>query len=165
MKLMEVSKMKLLKELEKRVAEKELSILREVYDCIKGLPGAKEYEAEVGKVNLDDCKDLARAIRIYEHHSVTGFDCGFFDIIVNSENWKEELREAGHGWNEEMENLYITDPSHFERNEGMRMMFLLPKSRLMVQSINVMEMIEEKVIEIMKEIDPSTDAYVSTRLD
>lgn len=157
--------MKLLKELEKRVAEKELSILREVYDCIKGLPRAKEYEAEVGDVNLEDCEDLARAIRIYEHHSVTGFDCGFFNIIVNSENWKEELREAGHGWNEEMENLYITDPSYFGRNEGMRMMFLLPKSRLMVQSITVMDMIEEKVIEIMKEIDPSTDAYVSTRCD
>lgn len=157
--------MKLLKELNKRVAEKELSILREVYDCIKGLPRAKEYEAEVGDVNLEDCKDLAKAIRIYERHSVTGFDCGFFDIVVNSENWKEELREAGHGWNEEMENLYITDPSYFGRNEGMRMMFLLPKSRLMVQSITVMDMIEEKVIEIMKEIDPSTDAYVSTRLD
>ena len=162
---MKVSKMKLLKELNKRVAEKELSILREVYDCIKGLPRAKEYEAEVGDVNLEDCKDLAKAIRIYERHSVTGFDCGFFDIVVNSENWKEELREAGHGWNEEMENLYITDPSYFGRNEGMRMMFLLPKSRLMVQSITVMDMIEEKVIEIMKEIDPSTDAYVSTRLD
>lgn len=157
--------MKLLKELDKRVAEKELSILREVYDYIKGLPRAKNYEDEVGDVNLDDCKDLARAIRIYEHHSVTGFDCGFFNIIVNSENWKEELREAGHGWNEEMENIYITDPSYFGRNEGMRMMFLLPKSRLMVQSINVMEMIEEKVIEIMKEIDPKTDAYVYTRLD
>lgn len=63
---MEVSIMKLLKELEKRVAEKELSILREVYDCIKGLPRAKRYEAEVGDVNLDDCKDLARAIRTYE---------------------------------------------------------------------------------------------------
>ena len=162
---MKVSKMKLLKELNKRVAEKELSILREVYDCIKGLPRAKEYEAEVGDVNLEDCKDLAKAIRIYERHSVTGFDCGFFDIVVNSENWKEELREAGHGWNEEMENLYITDPSYFGRNEGMRMMFLLPKSRLMVQSITVMNMIKEKVIEIMKEIDPSTDAYVSTRLD
>lgn len=162
---MEVSKMKLLKKLEKRVAEKELSILREVYNFIKSLPKAKNYEAEVGDVNLEDCEDLARAIRIYEHHSVTGFDCGFFDIIVDSENWKEELREAGHGWNEEMENLYITDPSYFGRNEGMRMMFLLPKSRLMVQSITVMEMIEEKVIEIMKEIDPSTDAYVSTRLD
>ena len=157
--------MKLLKELEKRVAEKELSILREVYDCIKGLPRAKEYEAEVGDVNLEDCEDLARAIRIYEHHSVTGFDCGFFDIIVNSENWKEELWEAGYGWNEEMENLYITDPSYFGKNDGMRMMFLLPKSKLMVQSINVMGMIEEKVIEIMKEIDPKTDAYVYTRLD
>lgn len=157
--------MKLLKELEKRVAEKELSILRGVYDYIKGLPKAKEYEAEVGDVNLDDCEDLARAIRIYEHHSVTGYDCGFFDIIVNSENWKEELREAGHGWNEEMENLYITDPSYFGRNEGMRMVFLLPKSRLMVQSITVMGMIEEKVIEIMKEIDPKADAYVYTRLD
>lgn len=112
---MEVSKMKLLKELNKRVAEKELSILREVYDCIKGLPRAKEYEAEVGDVNLEDCKDLARAIRIYERHSVTGLDCGFFDIVVNSENWKEELREAGHGWNEEMENLYITDPSFLEK--------------------------------------------------
>ena len=162
---MGVSKMKLLKELEKRVAEKELSILREVYDYIKGLPRAKEYEAEVGDVNLDDCEDLARAIRTYEHHSVTGFDCGFFNIIVNSENWKEELREAGRGWNEEMENLYITDPSYFGKNDGMRMMFLLPKSRLMVQSITIMDMIEEKVIEIMREIDPTTDAYVSTRLD
>lgn len=157
--------MKLLKELDKRVAEKELSILREVYDYIKGLPKAKNYEDEVGEVNLDDYADLSRAIRIYEHHSVTGFDCGFFDIIVNSENWKEELREAGHGWNEEMENLYITEPSYFGKNDGMRMMFLLPKSRLMVQSITIMEMIEEKVIEIMKEIDPNTDAYVYTRLD
>lgn len=157
--------MKLLKELNKRVAEKELSILREVYNYIKGLPRAKNYEAEVGDVNLDDCEDLARAIRTYEYHSVTGFDCGFFDIIVNSENWKKELMEAGYGWNKKMENLYITDPSYFGRNEGMRMIFLLPKSRLMVQSINVMEMIEEKVIEIMKKIDPSTAAYVSTRLD
>ena len=73
-----------MKLLNKRVAEKELSILREVYDCIKGLPRAKKYEAEVGDVNLEDCKDLARAIRIYEHHSVTGFDCGFFNIVVNS---------------------------------------------------------------------------------
>lgn len=154
-----------MKELNKRVAEKELSILREVYDYIKGLPRAKEYEAEVRDVNLDDCEDLARAIRIYEHHSVTGFDCGFFDIIVNSENWKEELREAGHGWNEEMENLYITDPSYFGTNEGMKMVFLLPKSRLMVQSLTVMGMIENRVIEIMKEIDPTTDAYVYTRLD
>lgn len=152
--------MKIMKELNKRVAEKELSILREVYDYIKGLPRAKEYEAEVRDVNLDDCEDLARAIRIYEHHSVTGFDCGFFDIIVNSENWKEELREAGHGWNEEMENLYITDPSYFGTNEGMKMVFLLPKSRLMVQSLTVMGMIENRVIEIMKEIDPTTDAYV-----
>lgn len=157
--------MNLLKELNKRVAEKELSILREVYDYIKGLPRAKEYGAEVGEVNLDDCEDLSRAIRTYERHSVTGFDCGFFDIIVNSENWKEELREAGNGWNEEMENLYITNPSYLGKNDGMRMMFLLPKSRLMVQSITIMNMIEEKVIEIMKEIDPSTDAYVSTRLD
>lgn len=157
--------MKLLKELDKRVAEKELSILREVYNYIKRLPRAKEYEAEVGDVNLEDCKDLARAIRIYERHSVTGFDCGFFDIIVNSENWKEELREAGHGWSEEMENLYITDPSYLGKNDGMGMMFLLPKSRLMVQSLTVMRMIEEKVIEIMKEIDPKTDAYVYTRLD
>lgn len=162
---MEVSKMKLLKELNKRVAEKELSILIEVYDFIKGLPRAKEYEAEVGDVNLDDCEDLARAIRIYEHHSVTGFDCGFFDIVVNSENWKEELRKMGYGWNKEMENLYITDPSYFGKNDGMKMVFLLPKSRLMVQSINVMKMIEDKVVEIMREIDPSTDAYVSTRLD
>lgn len=162
---MEVSKMKLLKELDKRVAEKELSILREVYDCIKGLPRAKEYEAEVGDVNLDDCKDLARAIRTYERHSVTGLDCGFFDIIVNSENWKEELREAGHGWNEEMENLYITDPSFFGKNDGMKMMFLLPKSELMVQSLTVMGMIEDKVVEIMREIDPTIDAYVYTRLD
>lgn len=157
--------MKLMKELNKRVAEKELSILREVYNFIKSLPKAKNYEAEVGEVNLDDCEDLSRAIRTYEYHSVTGFDCGFFDIIVNSENWKEELRRAGSGWNKEMENLYITDPSYFGRNEGIRVMFLLPKSRLMVQSINVMEMIEEKVIEIMKEIDPKTDAYVYTRLD
>lgn len=157
--------MKLMKELNKRVAEKELSILREVYDCIKSLPKAKNYEAEVGEVNLDDCEDLSRAIRTYEYHSVTGFDCGFFDIIVNSENWKKELMEAGYGWNKEMENLYITDPSYFGRNEGMRVMFLLPKSRLMVQSINVMKMIEEKVIDIMREIDPKTDAYVYTRLD
>lgn len=157
--------MKLLKELDKRVAEKELSILREVYNFIKSLPKAKNYEAEVGEVNLDDCEDLSRAIRTYERHSVTGFDCGFFDIIVDSENWKEELRKMGHGWNEEMENLYITNPSYLGKNDGMRMVFLLPKSRLMVQSINVMGMIEEKVIEIMKEIDPSTDAYVSTRLD
>ena len=157
--------MKLLEELNKRVAEKELSILREVYNYIKGLSKAKNYEAEVGDVNLDDYADLTRAIRTYEYHSVTGFDCGFFDIIVNSENWKEELRRAGSGWNGEMENLYITDPSYFGRNEGMRMMLLLPKSRLMVQSINIMGMIEEKVIEIMKEIDPTTDAYVSTRLD
>lgn len=157
--------MKLLKELNKRVAEKELSILREVYDFMKSLPEAKNYEAEVGDVNLEDCKDLARAIRIYEHHSVTGLDCGFFDIIVNSENWKEELREAGRGWNEEMENLYITDSSFFGKNDGMKMMFLLPKSRLMVQSLTVMGMIEDKVVEIMKEIDPRTNAYVYTRLD
>jgi hypothetical protein len=157
--------MKSLKELSVRVAEKELSILREVYNYIKGLPKAKEYAAEVGDVNLEDCEDLARAIRIYEHHSVTGFDCGFFDIVVNSENWKEELREAGHGWNNEMENLYITDPSYFGKNDGMKMMFLLPKSRLMVQSITVMGMIEDKVVEIMREIDPTTDAYVYTRLD
>lgn len=162
---MEVSKMELLKELSKRVAEKELSILREVYDYIKSLPRAKDYEAEVGDVNLDDCEDLARAIRTYEYHSVTGCDCGFFDIIVNSENWKEELRKAGHGWNKEMENLYITDPSYLGKNDGMRMMFLLPKSRLMVQSLTVMGMIEDKVVEIMKEIDPKTDAYVYTRLD
>ena len=162
---MEVSKMKLLKELDKRVAEKELSILREVYDFIKGLPRAKEYEAEVGDVNLDDCEDLARAIRIYEHHSVTGFDCGFFDIIVDSENWKEELREAGYGWNNEMENLYITNPSYFGKNDGMKMMFLLPKSKLMVQSLTVMGMIEDRVVEIIKEIDPRTDVYVYTRLD
>lgn len=157
--------MKLLNELGKRVAEKELSILREVYDYIKGLPGAKEDVAEVGDVNLDDCEDLARAIRIYEHHSVTGFDCGFFDIIVNSENWKEELREAGHGWNEEMENLYITDPSYLGKNDGMRMMFLLPESKLMVQSTTIMGMVEDRVVEIMKEIDPSTVAFVYTRLD
>lgn len=162
---MKVSKMELLKELNKRVAEKELSILREVYDFIKGLPRAKEYEAEVGDVNLEDCEDLARAIRIYERHSVTGFDCGFFDIIVNSENWKEELRGAGYGWNDEMENLYITDPSYFGRDEGMRMVFLLPKSKLMVQSLTVMGMIEDKVVEVMKEIDPRTDVYVYTRLD
>ena len=162
---MEVSKMKLLKELEKRVAEKELSILRGVYDYIKGLPKAKEYEAEVGDVNLDDCEDLARAIKTYEYHSITGFDCGFFDIIVNSERWKEELRKMGYGWNKEMENLYITSSSYLGKNDGMRMMFLLPKSRLMVQSTKVMGKIEEKVVEIMKEIDPSTDAYVWTRLD
>ena len=154
-----------MKELNKRVAEKELSILREVYDFIKGLPRAKEYEAEVGDVNLEDCEDLARAIRIYEHHSVTGYDCGFFDIIVHSENWKEELREAGYGWNDEMENLYITDPSYFGKNDGMKMMFLLPKSKLMVQSTTVMGMIEDKVVEIMREIDPSTDIYVYTKLD
>lgn len=157
--------MKLLKELEKRVAEKELSILREVYDFIKGLPEAKEYEAEVGDVNLDDCKDLARAIRTYEYHSVTGFDCGFFNILVNSENCKKELREAGYGWNKEMENLYITDPSYLGKNEGMRMMFLLPKSRLMVQSITIMGMIEDKVVGIMNEIDPDIRASVYTRLD
>lgn len=157
--------MKLLKELNKRVAEKELSILREVYDFLKSLPRAENYEAEVGEVNHDDCADLTRAIRTYEYHSVTGYDCGFFDIIVDSENWKEELRKMGHGWNKEMENLYITDPSYFGKNDGMRMMFLLPKSKLMVQSITIMRMIEKKVVEIMKEIDPSTDAYVSTRLD
>lgn len=157
--------MKLLKELNKRVAERELSILREVYDYMKSLPRAENYEAEVGDVNLEDCEDLARAIRIYEHHSVTGYDCGFFDIIVDSENWKEELREAGHGWNNEMENLYITDPSFFGKNDGMRMMFLLPKSKLMVQSLTVMGMIEDKVVEIMKEIDPRIDAYIYTRLD
>lgn len=157
--------MKLLRELNKRVAEKELSILREVYDFLKSLPKAKNYEAEVGDVNLDECEDLSRAIRTYEHHSVTGYDCGFFDIIVDSETWKEELRKMGHGWNKEMENLYITDPSYFGKNDGMRMMFLLPKSKLMVQSITIMRIIEEKVVEIMKEIDPSTEAYVSTRLD
>lgn len=54
--------MKLMKELNKRVAEKELSILREVYNFIKTLPKAKNYEAEVGEVNLDDCEDLSRAI-------------------------------------------------------------------------------------------------------
>lgn len=64
-----------------------------------------------------------------------------------------------------MENLYITNPSYFGKNDGMRMVFLLPKSRLMVQSTTIMRMIEEKVVEIMKEIDPSTDAYVYTRLD
>ena len=64
-----------------------------------------------------------------------------------------------------MENLYITDPSYFGKNDGMRMMFLLPKSKLMVQSLTVMRMIEEKVIEIMREIDPKTVAYVYTRLD
>lgn len=162
---MEVSKMKLLKELNKRVAEKELSILREVYNYIKGLPKAKEYAAEVGDVNLEDCEDLARAIRIYERHSVTGYDCGFFDIVVNSENWKEELREAGYGWNKEMENLYITDPSYFGKKGGMKMMFLLPKSGLMVQSLTVMGMIEDRVVEIMKEIDPRIDVYVYTKLD
>lgn len=52
-----------------------------------------------------------------------------------------------------------------EKNDGMKMMFLLPKSRLMVQSLTVMGMIEDKVVEIMKEIDPRTDAYVYTRLD
>lgn len=124
-----------MKELNKRVAEKELSILREVYDFMKSLPEAKNYDAEVGDVNLDECEDLSRAIRTYEYHSVTGFDCGFFDIIVDSENWKEELREMGHGWNKEMKNLYISDPSYFGKNGGMKMMFLLPKSKLMVQSI------------------------------
>ena len=157
--------MKLLKELNKRVAEKELSILREVYNFMKSLPKAKNYEAEVGDVNLDECEDLSRAIRTYEYHSVTGYDCGFFNIIVDSENWKEELRKMGYGWNKEMENLYITDPSYFGKNDGLRMMFLLPKSKLMVQSINIMGMIEEKVVEIMKEIDPSTVASVYTRLD
>ena len=157
--------MELLKELNKRVAERELSIIREVYNYIRGLPKAKEYEAEVGDVNLEDCEDLARAIKTYENHSVTGFDCGFFDIIVKSESWKEELRKMGYGWNKEMENLYITSPSYLGKNNGMRMMFLLPKSRLMVQSLTVMGMIEDKVVEIMKEIDPRTDAYVYTRLD
>lgn len=157
--------MKLMKELNKRVAEKELSILRGVYDFIKGLPRAEECDAEVGDVNLEDCEDLSRAIRTYEYHSVTGYDCGFFDIIVNSENWKEELREAGHGWNKEMENLYITDPSYFGKNDGMRMVFLLPKSRLMVQSITIMGMIEDKVVEVMNEIDPDIRASVYTRLD
>jgi hypothetical protein len=157
--------MKLLKELNKRVAEKELSIIREVYDFLKSLPEAKKYEDEVGYVNLNEYKDLSWAIRNYEYHSVTGFDCGFFDIIVNSENWKEELREVGYGWNKEMENLYITDPSYLGKNDGMKIMFLLPKSKLLVQSTTIMRMIEEKVIEVMKEIDPSTDAYVSTRLD
>ena len=47
----------------------------------------------------------------------------------------------------------------------MKMMFLLPKSSLMVQSLTVMGMIEDKVVEIMKEIDPKTDVYVYTRLD
>ena len=157
--------MKLLKELNKRVAEKELSILREVYDFMKSLPRAKNYEAEVGDVNLDECEDLSRAIRTYEYHSVTGFDCGFFDIIVNSENWKEELRKMGHGWNKEIETLYIAAPSYLEKDDSMKIMFLLPKSKLLVQSTTIMRMIEEKVIDIMKEIDPSTDAYVSTRLD
>lgn len=157
--------MELLKELNKRVAEKELNILREVYDYIKGLPKAGEYGAEVGDVNLNDYVDLTRAIRTYERHSVTGYDCGFFDIIVNSENWKEELRNMGGGWNGEIENLYITDPSYLGKNDGMWMMFLLPKSKLMVQSTIIMRMIEEEVIEIMKEIDPKTDAYVYTRLD
>lgn len=157
--------MKLLKELSERVAEKEPSILREVYDFMKNLPEAKNYEAEVGDVNLDECEDLARAIRTYEYHSITGFDCGFFDIIVDSENWKEELRRAGYGWNKEMENLYITNPSYLGKNDGIRMMFLLPKSKLMVQSINIMGMIEDRVVEIMKEIDPNTVASVYTRLD
>ena len=35
----------------------------------------------------------------------------------------------------------------------------------MVQSLTVMGMIEDRVIEIMKEIDPRIDAYVYTRLD
>lgn len=64
-----------------------------------------------------------------------------------------------------MENLYITDPSYFGKNGGMRMVFLLPKSRLMVQSLTVMGMLEDKVVEIMREIDPTTDVYVYTRLD
>mgnify|MGYP000845095681 CR=1 FL=1 len=158
--------MKLLKELNKRVAEEELSILREVYDFLKSLPEAKKYEDEVGYVNLDEYKDLSWAIRNYEYHSVTGFDCGFFDIIVNSENWKEELRKMGQGgWSKEIETLYIAPPSYLEKSDDMRIMFLLPKSKLLVQSTTIMRMIEEKVVEIMKEIDPSTDAYVSTRLD
>lgn len=64
-----------------------------------------------------------------------------------------------------MENLYIADPSFFGKNDGMKMMFLLPKSELMVQSLTVMGMIEDKVVEIMREIDPTIDAYVYTRLD
>mgnify|MGYP000912852013 CR=1 FL=1 len=47
----------------------------------------------------------------------------------------------------------------------MRMMFLLPESKLMVQSTTVMGMIEDRVVEIMKEIDPSTVASVYIRLD
>lgn len=64
-----------------------------------------------------------------------------------------------------MENLYITDPSFFGKNDGMRMMFLLPKSKLMVQSTIIMGEIEDRVVEIMREIDPRTDVCVYTRLD
>lgn len=64
-----------------------------------------------------------------------------------------------------MENLYITDPSFFGKNNGMRMMFLLPKSKLMVQSTIIMGEIEDRVVEIMREIDPRTDVCVYTRLD
>ena len=69
------------------------------------------------------------------------------------------------GWSKEIETLYIAPPSYLEKSDDMRIMFLLPKSKLLVQSTTIMRMIEEKVVEIMKEIDPSTDAYVSTRLD
>ena len=47
----------------------------------------------------------------------------------------------------------------------MRVMFLLPKSMLMVQSITIMGMIEDKVVGIMNEIDPDIRASVYTRLD
>jgi hypothetical protein len=106
--------MKLMKELNKRVAEKELSILREVYDFLKSLPKNKKCEDEIGHVNFDEYKDLSWAIRTYDYYSVTGLDCGFFDIIVDSENWKEELRRMGQGWNKEMNNVYIADHGYLE---------------------------------------------------
>ena len=41
-----------MKELNKRVAEKELSILREVYNYIKGLPRAKTMKMRLGMLIL-----------------------------------------------------------------------------------------------------------------